>query len=410
MGIPFAETRDRIIKMTSKTCVVKRKQIIPAESGLTVKSGISRGFSDIDIFFHLFLLYAMFVLFVLPTDTNIRHAVVALPIFGGFLAVILLRRKLLVIDILLVLILLIAAFVVGRYETISNAFTLSILLLFFSAVRIDKQHKVRTNQRVLQLFCGVAFLSLTYQLIKNMGAPGYWEYTSTLYVGDTNFSGFYMLLFFFLSQRSNFWPGMALGLASVLIFLSRAYFLSMATFLLLSVLKDRLKLFWKHLNFGILVLTLNIVLLAYGAYIVNQVGISDYGVRGVERLVSFSDRSALVRLEYNYLLFQSMLKDPVFALFGKGQEFDIFSAQFLGKVPHNTFMQMIGEHGLLFTLSYLLVLSAVFRKLNWRENAPYLIAVIMYGLFLHGTLEKAFLILIILTLEIQTRKQIRISR
>lgn len=374
----------------------------------TILRAKRRGLSAFEIFYYALLLYSLVILFILPAGSGIRHAVVALPMFGGFLAILLLNKKIAIVDVLIVCILLVLALIVGHYDTISDAITLSILLLFFSALRREPPGYIRANRVLLHVFGWLAFASLALQLYQNFGAPGYWGYTSTLSVGDTNFSGLYVLLFLYFSQRSGFWPGIILALVAMFLFLSRTYFLAIVVFLVLLLFKEKLRFIFASLNFVILIIILNIALMIYAGYILRSIGVSDfYAVRGIERLVSFDDRSATVRLQYNYLLLEDMLQNPGNGLLGQGQKFEESATRLLGKVPHNTFMSLVGVHGLLFTVFYLIVLSVLFRKLNWKnEGFVYVVPIIVYSLFLHGVLSKAFVIFLVLLLEIQIREKL----
>jgi hypothetical protein len=288
-----------------------------------------------------------------------------------------------------------AAFLVAQYEAVTDAIVVSTLMLF----ALVAGH-VRINRKALRIFCWVVFFSLIYQLYQNMDAPGYWQYTSTLNVGDTNFSGLYMLLFFYLCYKSRFLPGEILAFASVFIFLSRSYFLAFSTFWILRILKERLRGGLKRLNFFIIFVVFNALFLLYGNYIFQQVSAPDFGSRGIGRLLIFYDRSAFSRIRYNYLTFQNFLRNSRLAIFGMGQGFGEFSVNLFGKVPHNTLIHMIGRTGLLFALPYIGALTVLFRRLGWYDTLEYIVPIIIYSLFLHGVLDMGFVALLTLILVI----------
>ncbi|MBP1465736.1 hypothetical protein EYB53_008465 [Candidatus Chloroploca sp. M-50] len=357
-----------------------------------------------DVFYHAFLFYSGFILFVLPTGTGIRHALFMIPFFAGFLGLLLLKHKISLFDFLLSGILLISSFLTGHYDTITDAIVFSMLLLFVSLAYQRRELSIHFNYGLILLFCWLFFFSLVYQLIQNFGTFGYWEYTSKLYVGDTNFSGLYMLLFLFFSVRCKFWPGIVLSLISVLLFLSRTYFLALTVFFLLMYFRDFLAPLVRRLNFFVIIMTLNILLLVYAFFVVTQMGVSDFSVRGFERLFSFNDRSALVRLEFNYILFYRFINDPIFLFVGEGQRFGEIARGLLGNVPHNTLFNSVGTNGLFFSVMYLWVLSVIFKKIDWVSNFAYIIPVIFYSLFLHGIFNQGFAIFLVLILMIPSKK------
>jgi len=350
------------------------------------------------VFFNLIITYSIFFLFVVPSNIRFNHARIFIPIFFLILVLIVymnnatINKK----DLILIYLVLIAGFLTMYYESITDGIVISMLILFVSAADFKN-----INIKYIYILVFIAFISLTYQLYENMGVPGYWEYTSTLSVGDTNFAGFYMLLFFLLCFKIRFWPGIALGLGATFLFLSRTYFLAIIVFLLIHFYKNKIKIVLNRTNFIIILILLNTIIFM-ASYVL--IGMShfyaDTGARGIGRLIVFSDSSAQNRIFLNFASLNLLLSEPAKMLFGFGEVFKESAVLYMGKVSHNSLLSMVGKHGLIFSFIYLLGLNKVINNIGWKRNLEYIVPIIIYSLFLHGIYSKGFLILMTLIMII----------
>jgi hypothetical protein len=150
----------------------------------------------------------------------------------------------------------------------------------------------------------------------------------------------------------------------------------------------------------LLLLGLNTALLLYAQWVLSVSGIPDFGTRGLERLITFDDRSALTRLDYNRRLLELMFADPQLLWFGAGERFTAAAELLLGKVPHNTLFHLLGSHGLLMLSMQLIGLNRLFVLLDWRRNYPLVLPLIGYSLVLHGLFGKGYLLVLALTLAL----------
>lgn len=350
---------------------------------------------------YVMLAYTLTTLFMLPGDNSVRHALIALPLFGVILALIALRAQVAVAELLLGGAMLTTALISGHYDAIADAAVVAVLLLMAALVRQLNPPQILIDRRLLWGSSLVVGLVLASQLLQNFGTAGYSEFTSKLAVGDTNFSGVVLLFYLYYCVRTRFRAGIVLTLVAVALLLSRAYLVALLVYGTLLVTRRWLAPWLGRLNFAVIFLGLNVLLLGYAMWVLAQSGIPDFGTRGLERLVTFDDRSALTRLEYNLKLLERMQADPQLLWFGEGERFADLANLLLGKVPHNSLFHLLGTHGLLVVTALLIGLTRLFTLLNWRRHYVEVIPLIVYSLFLHGLFGKSYLLMIGLTLMVQ---------
>jgi hypothetical protein len=346
------------------------------------------------------LIYALSTLFLLPVDNQFRHALIVLPLFTGVLLLLLLRAGYAPPELLLGAALVITALINGNYDALSDAVALAALLLYAALLRRLQPAQIVIDRRLLWGAALLLTAVLIRQLVGQLGSGVYAEFSTTLVVGDANFSGVLLLLYLFFSQRAGFRPGLWLAAAGVVLLLSRAYFLALIAYALLCWTQPRLAGWFARINFLTLLLALNALLLLYAQWVLTVGGIPDFGTRGLERLITFDDRSALTRLDYNRRLLEILLADPQLLWFGAGERFRDAAELLLGKVPHNTLFYLLGSHGLLMLAMQLIGLNRLFTLLDWRRNYPAVVPLICYALVLHGLFGKGYLLVLALTLAL----------
>ena len=368
---------------------------------------------------YLILFYAAILVYIIPyiiPDFTIPHFKIFLPIFIIFLLFELLDKKikLYTLDLLLILILLIISLFNFSAPKVADAITISLLLVTYKKQQVFN----KTFLFIIYLFSTISIIGQL--LVYRDELDG----TITLAVGDPNVSGLLMLIFFFFCWKNRFILGVVLSLVCAFLFVSRTYFLALAIFFGLFFLERinykiiinnrliNLNLLFKKTRFYLILIVANLLVLFFSIYFIKHIEVkTGYNPRDLARLQKLNDSSNLTRFTANYAWLNLMKKDSDIALFGvpsKYTDVDNFYKLFdrLGSraIPHNSLYYTIAYRGILFCLVYFLIIGRILNKTSNKENLKYILAYIVFALFLHGAYGGERLIFLITTLALPESK------
>ncbi len=366
---------------------------------------------------YLLLFYAAIFLYIIPyiiPDLTIPRLKIFLPIFIVFLLFELLDKKikLYTLDLLLILIILLSSLFNFYVEKVGDAIVISILLLTYKKQQIFN----KTFLLIIYLFSAIAIIG---QLLVYRDEV---ENTIILAVGDPNFSGLIMLLFFFFCWKNRFILGVVLSVVCAFLFVSRAYFLALAIFFVLfflerinsqtRIINGLINLFSQKSRFFLILIVANLSLLFFSIYFLNYIEVqTGYKPRDLSRLQRLNDNSNLTRFTSNYVWLNLIQKDSDIALFGVPSQYNdedelnkFFKSLGSRVVPHNSLFHIIAQRGILFCLVYFLIIDKILNKTYKKENFKYILAYLVFALFLHAAYGGPRLIFLIITLALPESK------
>lgn len=347
-----------------------------------VKSNIK--IPTINYFFYALIFYTIFILYILPYTIELSHAKIFLPLLTIILLVQLFVNKtqLIVADILLVCsILIVTFFNLSTYHLFRYSLPICLIVIGFSG-----SPQIRIKRNYLIGLCWLATANLIYQMtiFRRIEFDG--SSRVSLSNGDPNVSGLFMLLFFFLSCKAKFKPGIILALISTAFFLSRNYFLSLLIYFFIVVCEDKVIKIARKINFTIFFLLSNIFGFLIGEYFLNFVRIGYTYDTSASRLFSFNDTSNLARFEANRFLITSYQNDWSLALKGYAGKYDE-AFKSVGSLIHNSLLEVIAYIGIplgfLYFCAILRIIGGYYRPNNYKFIFPYL----FFCLFLHSGLQ-----------------------
>lgn len=242
-------------------------------------------------------------------------------------------------------------------------------------------------------------------------------------IGDKNFSGVVMILFFMYCAKNKFYLGEVVSVFTILILDSRASLITLILFFIVRLFKDTI---WSvlqklRLNKVYKLFALMLIIIISISYIwVSRVTI--YGVKEYQQ--SLNDTSNKMRFVANIYaidLIKNNKKELMF--YGYDNDFkDIFGIydyeidshrKFMGVrlvQPHNSIINVIIRTGIIFSLLYFYILSRIIDKLYTKDNLEYILPYLFSALFLHELLNSRFLMFWIIVLCLPINKIIRTKR
>lgn len=354
----------------------------------------------------LIVFYAATALYVIPYGT-FPHAELFVPIITiVFLFQLVIGKiKLHKIDLFLILgILMVTFFINISIPRIIDSFFIIILLIVF------RNHQ-NLNRKYIFFIYFYSLSSIIYQLFT-------YRYNTlpVLSIIDPNFSGYYMLLFFFFCFKNKLKLGILLSLCCAVIFLSRAYILSLSVFFVVLISEKflrKINFFTKRSYFLLIIVGINFLLLAFSIYFINHIQINNTFVEreDIERIIHLKDESNLIRFTANIKVFNLIKSDFYTIFFGlKTHSEEYVKEQLQYSMAHNGFLSIILYRGIFFSSLYLIAMGRIIRRLYSLENLKYILSVICFALFLHAGYQGVGLIFFISTLalpELKTHKKNR---
>ena len=335
-------------------------------------------------FFYTLIVYTILILYIVPYNLQLPHAKIFLPL----LAILLLLQicfqntKLLITDIILVCSILIVTFVnFSTYHLFRYSLPICLMVIGFSG---SPQISIKRNYLI-----GLCWLS-TFTLIAQMIIYRRFEFDGSARIslsnGDPNVSGLFMLLFFFLSCKAKFKPGIILGLLSTIFFLSRNYFISLLIYFIIVSWEKKIIKIANKINFTIFFIFSNLLGLLIGEYFLNFVEIGYTYDTSASRLFSFNDTSNLARFEANRFLITSYQNDWSLALTGYAGKYDeVFKS--VGSLIHNSFLEVVAYIGIPLGIVYFCAILNVFGGYYTANNYKFIFPYLFFCLFLHSGLQ-----------------------
>ncbi len=358
--------------------------------------------------FYLLIFYAITALYLIPYGT-FAYADSFIPILSIILLFELVfdRIKLNRIDLILILFLLLITFSVnfslGRLADAFNMIALSLVC----------RNNYYLNRNFVFTIYWLSLGSIIYQL-------AFYRHPAfnipVLSILDPNFSGFLMLLFFFFCFRNNFKIGLFISIACAFIFFSRAYLLSLFIFICIFIYekcftfivkRQTVGLFINKLSFLLMILLANSLLLVMGTYFINNAETTSkqLGRTDLQRVTQIADESNLYRFQSNERIVRYLIKTPENALLGLPPNYDEekLRLNLPAVTPHNGLLHLIFYRGIIFCSFYFLLLGRIIKRLYQPQKLKYLLALIVFSLFLHVAYFGPSLIFFVTTLATEPR-------
>ncbi len=355
-------------------------------------------------FFYMLIFYTVLILYLFPYSVEIPHARIFLPLLAIALLVQLFfyKTQLLIVDILLVCSILIVTFInFSTYHLFRYSLPICLMLVGFSGCP-----QIRIKRSYIIGLCWLATVTLIYQMAIYRRVEFDGSARVSLSNGDPNVSGLFMLLFFFLSCKAKFKPGIILALVSTVFFLSRNYFLSLLIYLMIIFCEKKFIRIASKINFTVFFILSNLFGYLIGEYFLKFVEVGYAYDTSANRLFSFNDTSNLARFEANRFLITSYQSDWILALKGYAGEYDeVFKS--VGSLIHNSFLEVIAyigiPLGILYFCAILKVVGGYYTPQNYQFIFPYL----FFCLFLHSGLQglAPLLFVSILAMSVEDNKR-----
>ncbi|MEM7727260.1 MAG: hypothetical protein AAF208_12965 [Cyanobacteria bacterium P01_A01_bin.45] len=354
----------------------------------------------INYFIYALFFYSLSILYIIPYELQLPHAKIFLPLLAVTLIVqaFCYRTKILVADIIIVCSILILSVInFSQYHLFRYSLPICLMAIGFSGFK-----KVSVNRTYLITMCWLTLLSMISQMIRYRREEFDGSGRVSLSVGDPNLSGLFMLLFFFLSYKLKFKPGIILGLASSVLFLSRNYFVTLVIFFTIVIFEKPIAKIASKINFPILFIILNIFGILVGEIFLQYIEVGFGYDTGSTRLFSFNDKSNLIRFFANRFLIDSYINNWQLALTGYGAEYEnVFRP--IGAIIHNSFLEVIAYTGIPLGILYFWVILRTFNGYYTKDNFKYIFSYLFFCLFLHTGLQglSPFLFISVLALPSQ---------
>ena len=335
-------------------------------------------------FFYTLIFYTILILYLFPYSVEIPHAKIFLPLLSIVLLAQLFfyKTQLLIIDILLVCSILIVTFInFSTYHLFRYSLPICLMIIGFSGCP-----QIRIKRSYLIGLCWLTTATLIYQMAIYRRVEFDGSARVSLSNGDPNVSGLFMLLFFFLSCKAKFKPGIILALVSTVFFLSRNYFLSLLIYLIIILCENKFIRIASQINFTAFFILSNLFGFLIGEYFLNFVEIG-YGYdTSPNRLFSFNDTSNLARFEANRFLITSYYNDWTLALKGYAGKYDeVFKS--VGSLIHNSLLEVIAYIGIPLGILYFCAIVKIVGGYYTPQNYKFIFPYLFFCLFLHSGLQ-----------------------
>ncbi|MEA5573379.1 hypothetical protein [Calothrix sp. UHCC 0171] len=359
--------------------------------------------TEINYFYYTLVFYCITVLYLIPYNLEIPHAKLFLPILAIILIFQLLyyRDKLQISDIIITcLVFIITLINTSSYQLFRYSLPISLIAIGFSGFP-----KIKIKKSYLTILCWLSTITMIYQ----MAIYRRIEFDGSLRISlsneDPNVSGLFMLLFFFLSIKAKFKPGIILTLVSSCLFLSRNYFFSLIIFFTILCFEKPFAKLASKINFVVIFIIANIFGVLVGEFFLNFVEVGYEYDTGSNRLFAVNDASNLFRFEANRFLMQSYLNDWRLALKGYGENYETIFRP-IGAIIHNSFLEVIAYTGIILGIIYFCILIRAISSYYKYDNYKYIFSYLFFSLFLHSAFQGVtpFLFISILALSLEENK------
>lgn len=268
-------------------------------------------------------------------------------------------------------------------------------------VKID----IKINVKLKKFMIYTSFIAVLYQMysIRFLGSVPVLSWL------DPNYSAYYIFMLSIFSRKS----GNKL-ISNVLILLgfltlSRTYMVAIIVYLLLekSSFLNYLIIRIRIVNFFKLMIISLIVLFTIGSFFIAiEREVTHFTSRGIERIFVINDLSNLHRFIANQKFVESIFSNPNYYLLGTKVE-DYQNRVFIN-TPHNAFLSLIVNYGILFTLPFIILYGISLNKLIDKKNVPLIISQFIFYSLLGAGVQGFPGILLFFTLrEEHTDKNIK---
>lgn len=281
------------------------------------------------------------------------------------------------------------------------------------------------SERAYKLVYFICLISIFVQLIRGDQNVINGKIALSI-LGDKNYSGVIMFLFFMYCDKRKFYLGKIVSIMSILILESRASLLIIIILLFTKVFKKIIYSSLKKIKLDktyklfIIMSIFSVIFSYFWTFNVAINGLKDYQE-------GLNDGSNKMRFAANVYAIEALKNDKKLLLYGYDEDFDKiagidsenrdYHTRFMGArlvQPHNSILNIFIKCGVLVSLVYFYVLSKLIDKKYNIDNIEYILSYFVSCLFLHRLLDGTFLILwaIILCIpvkkyNIQTRKKNR---
>ncbi|WP_243249683.1 O-antigen ligase domain-containing protein [Clostridium botulinum] len=370
--------------------------------------------------FNMLVLYVLLTFLVIPRDLQQEFSVVF--IIGFFLINIIyvsindIEIKIKKIDILLYSlsgVICIVILIISPYTTV---FTIStFVFLIIAHMSISKKHYISKQylNRIIYITC---LISIIIQLILGRYNTINGKISLSI-IGDKNFSGVVIILFFMYCSKNKFLLGEILSVFFILILDSRASLLTLVLFLVVKLFKNTIYVLLQRFRLNkiyklfILMFIITVSISYIWVYKVAIDGVKEYQ----QGLNDTSNKMRFVANIYAIDLIKNNKEELIF--YGYDNDFkDIFSIydyeidlhrRFMGVrlvQPHNSILNINIRSGIIFSLLYFYILSRIIDKLYTKDNLEYILPYLFSTLFLHELLNRKFLVLWLILLCLPSNK------
>lgn len=251
-------------------------------------------------------------------------------------------------------------------------------------VLLLKEKDIRVNLKVKKTVIWASSIFVLYQL----STTRFLGTVPVLSWQDPNYSAYYIFMLGVFSKKSGYKKISLILLLLGFLTLSRTYILAVLLFLVFENINSLKILFikCKMVGFFRLMIISLIVVLAFGSfYIAKERDVTHFTDRGVERLFVVGDLSNLHRFIANEKFIDSILSNPGQYLFGMDTP-DYQNKVFMN-TPHNAFLALIVNYGILFFFPFILLYGMSFNKLFSKDNIPLIIPQFIFYSFLGAGIQ-----------------------
>jgi hypothetical protein len=363
-----------------------------------------------DFLFNLLFFYTATVLFVTPHE-SFPHAKVFVPILTVVLFIkfvsngITISQK----DLVLILCILLTILLnISIDKTLCAFFMILLLVLCRQPKYLNKKFAIFMY---IYILAGATFWFLfSYTLSGEISLSN----------GDPNHSGYLLLLFIFFCYKNDFKIG--IFLSSILVFFlgSRSYLISLIIFFGFVILEkffpkisNYINSFFdknKFINWSIIMIASNCLILVYSTYFVSQIEIANISrsfdfQELIQRTIIFNDRSNYLRFHANTVFFEIMSNNVDIALFGlPDQSEEYIKSLFPVMVLHNSVFILMICQGIIFCFFYFFAFGRIVKRLG-DNNLKYILSSLVFPLVYWGAFQSVFLALFVIVLALPTVRQ-----
>lgn len=240
-----------------------------------------------------------------------------------------------------------------------------IFIIYYSKIEIE------LNEKIKRIIILTSFASISFQMFTN----NFLGYIPVLSWQDPNYSAYYLFMFFLFTKRNNYKIISYVTLSFGFLTLSRTYILAVIIYLIIDkshnvrnfITKFKLNSFYK-LSFISIVFVLFV-----GNYFLSNVGdIINVNDRTFDRITNINDASNQFRFIANNKFIEALINNPSKFLFGVDKE--TYQSSFFINTPHNSFLALITNYGMLFSIGFLIVFGNCINKLFVEKNYSIIIS------------------------------------